>query len=353
MSSTRRRWSSASRTAPCTWGTQRSEYGSWTLWAEPWCACWRPDPRSRWRSSAATSICPGCGRASWYGAAKATSVPSSASTDIAAATEAVRASRSASAAIRAPSALISWVPLSSARPSLGSSVRGSRPASRSAVADGDPRPSTSTSPRPINGSARCASGARSPDAPTLPCSGTTGWIPRARSSQIRSTSNGRQPECPSASVFARSTSIARTTSRGNGRPTPAAWEAMRLACSRRLVAGRDERRREVAEAGRHPVHDLALGDQRLDHVARFLHPVARVGVERRACPVPGDRLDVGDRQVGAGEDDEVATAVVGALGDEVGLGHRAEDSRLSSRSHRPPAPTRSLDRPCCPSSTRS
>ena len=38
MSSTRRRWSSASRTAPWTWGTQRSEYGSWTLCADPWCA---------------------------------------------------------------------------------------------------------------------------------------------------------------------------------------------------------------------------------------------------------------------------------------------------------------------------
>ena len=36
MSRTRRRWSRASRTAPWTCGTQRSEYGSWTLWASPW-----------------------------------------------------------------------------------------------------------------------------------------------------------------------------------------------------------------------------------------------------------------------------------------------------------------------------
>ena len=48
---------------------------------------------------------------------------------------------------------------------------------------------------------------------------------------MRSTSNGRQPECPSASVFARSSSIARTTSRANGCPTPAACEAIRLTCS--------------------------------------------------------------------------------------------------------------------------
>ena len=123
MSRTRRRWSSASRTAPWTCGTQRSEYGSWTLCADAWCAAWRPEPRRRWRSSPATATCPGCGRASWYGAANATSVPSSASTDIAAATDAVRTSRSASASSSAPSADISCVPLSSASPSFGSSVQ--------------------------------------------------------------------------------------------------------------------------------------------------------------------------------------------------------------------------------------
>src|SRR6185295_16365732 len=49
-----------------------------------------PLSRSRCRSSAATATWPGCGRAAWYAAAKATSVPRSASTDIAAATLAVR-----------------------------------------------------------------------------------------------------------------------------------------------------------------------------------------------------------------------------------------------------------------------
>ena len=79
-------------------------------------------------------------------------------------------------------------------------------------------PSTSTWPRPMSGSARWASGARSPDAPTLPCSGTTGWMPCARNARRRSTINGRQPLWPSASVLARSRSIARTISRGNGAP---------------------------------------------------------------------------------------------------------------------------------------
>jgi hypothetical protein len=43
---------------------------------------------------------------------------------------------------------------------------------------------------------------------------------------------GRQPLWPSASVFARSSSIARTTSTGNGAPTPAAWLIRRFSWRR-------------------------------------------------------------------------------------------------------------------------
>ena len=60
--------------------------------------------------------------------------------------------------------------------------------------------------------------ARRPDAPLLRHDGMDPE-PRGTSSS-RSTSSGRQPLWPSASVFARSSSIARTTSRGNGRPDP-------------------------------------------------------------------------------------------------------------------------------------
>ena len=73
--------------------------------------------------------------------------------------------------------------------------------------------------------------------PTLPCSGTTGWMPRRSSSSNRSTRSGRQPLWPSASVFARRTSIARTTSRGSADPTPAAWLISRFAWSRPASAG--------------------------------------------------------------------------------------------------------------------
>ena len=49
--------------------------------------------------------------------------------------------------------------------------------------------------------------------------------------------SGRQPLWPSASVFARSRSIARTTSRGNAGPTPAAWLIRRFSWSRAASAG--------------------------------------------------------------------------------------------------------------------
>ena len=83
------------------------------------------------------------------------------------------------------------------------------------------------------------------------------------------------------------------------------------------LRGLDERRGEGTESGRHAVHHGALGDERLDDVARLLHPLARVRVEGRGRALPGDGLDVGDGQVGAGQDH--------------GVGHVAEDSRLCSR----------------------
>ena len=248
MSSTRRRWSSASRTAPWTCGTQRSEYGSWTLCADAWCDAWRPEPRRRCRSSAATTTCPGCGRASWYGAANATSVPSIASTDIAAATDAVRTSRSASASSSAPSADISWVPLSSASPSLGWSSSGSRPRSRNATSAGTTWPLTSTWPRPMSGSARWASGARSPDAPTEPCSGHDRVDAR-----LEQRADRVDEQRPAARVAERERVGPQQQHRADDLARERRADARRVRDEQVLleaggVLGRDERRREVAEA---------------------------------------------------------------------------------------------------------
>ena len=78
----------------------------------------------RFRAEAA---CPGCGRAAWMRGSNATSVPSSASRVRAPTTSALRARRRASATARPPTAVMSWVPLMRARPSLGSRTSGAAP----------------------------------------------------------------------------------------------------------------------------------------------------------------------------------------------------------------------------------
>ena len=126
------------------------------------------------------------------------------------------------------------VPLISASPSLACSVSGSIPASRSASAAGRPP----SSPSPISASAQCASGARSPLAPSEPCSGTAGVRPALSSATIVSATSGRAPEQPIESVRARSSIIARTTSVSTGGPIPAAWErtSARWSSSRRSAS---------------------------------------------------------------------------------------------------------------------
>ena len=69
------------------------------------------------------------------------------------------------------------------------------------------------------------------------------------------------------------------------------------------VGRRDVRRRQVAEPGRDPVHDLARGHEPLDDGAGLLHPGPGIPVEDGASATPGHRLDVRDRQVGARQDD--------------------------------------------------
>ena len=80
--------------------------------------------------------------------------------------------------------------------------------------------------------------------------------------------------------------------------------------------GRDGRRREVAETGRHAIDHGAGVDQLLDDIARVLHPAAGHVVEPGADPEPRDGLDIRDRKIRARQDD--------------GVGHDAEDSRLCS-----------------------
>ena len=231
-SATRSAWATVSRAAPLTCGLQRIEYGSWTRGSSVrWLATIAEPPSSR-RRLAALAACPSCGRRAIRSSAKARSVPSSASVLAAAATSARRRSGPRSARARISIPRMPSVPLISARPSFGPSTGGSIPARSSAAAAGTGRSSaSSTSPSPSIASAQWASGARSPLAPSDPCSGTTGSSPSASIATIVSASSGRAPEKPIASDRALSRNIARTASRSIGGPMPAACERISARCS--------------------------------------------------------------------------------------------------------------------------
>ena len=136
------------------------------------------------------------------------------------------------------------VPLMSARPSFAISVTGSMAAARMATAAGRGSSSfgVSSSPSPMRARAQWASGARSPLAPTEPCSGTSGVRPAFSRARIVSASSGRAPERPMARVRARRSIIARTVSVSIAGPIPAAWERIsaRWRSSRRSGAMRTE-----------------------------------------------------------------------------------------------------------------
>ena len=62
-------------------------------------------------------------------------------------------------------------------------------------------------------------------------------------------------------MFARSSSIARTISRGNGGADARGVAHQQVLLELAGLVAVDEGRREVAEAGRHAVDDGALGDE--------------------------------------------------------------------------------------------
>ncbi len=159
--------------------------------------------------------------------------PCSASIDCAHARSAARASLRARTRPSASIDAMNCVPLMSDRPSFASSRIGSSPTRVNASKPGRRSPSTIASPSPTSGRARCASGARSPDAPTLPRAGTTGSTPRSRHASSSSTVSTRAPEFPFASVFARSSIAERTT--------PQACERSNRSCSSRVWSSGIER----------------------------------------------------------------------------------------------------------------
>ena len=101
------------------------------------------------------------------------------------------------------------------------------------------------SPTPIIAAAMWANGARSPDAPTEPCVGTTGNRSCDNIAARNCTVSSRAPEAPCPRLASFNASMSRTSGAGMGSPTPAAcdntmlrWSVARSAGSIRMLARR-------------------------------------------------------------------------------------------------------------------
>ena len=90
---------------------------------------------------------------------------------------------------------------------------------------------------PIMTAVICASGARSPDAPTDPCCGTSGYMPRASMAWSCSMISRRTPEAPRPNEMIFNAIINRTIGSGVGAPTPQQCDTMRLRCSSVVCSG--------------------------------------------------------------------------------------------------------------------
>ena len=167
-------WRICVKHAPITWGWQRNEYGSWTFeqFAWDWDSSLVGDNTSR--NSAATSIWPFWPRTSWTRASNGLREPNVASTLNAPHTMPDNSRFSAANKPFNANAVEVCVPFNSAKPSLASRVNGFKPAFSNAFFAGSHWPSKRACPSPIRIKLICASGAKSPDAPTDPFAGIYG-----------------------------------------------------------------------------------------------------------------------------------------------------------------------------------
>ena len=195
--------------------------------------------------------------------------------------------------------VMNCVPLMSESPSFDASRTGVSPAACSASAPDMSFPPKVASPSPTSGSARWASGARSPLAPTDPRAGTWGTTPALSASIRSSTVSTFAPEYPFASVFARR-SIAATDDLLRIRLADAARVRAQQAHLQLLgLVVRDRLGDEAAEPGVDAVG--VLPHSRVEERARGQRALATEVTERDVPPVDRDLPDLVDRQVVAGE----------------------------------------------------
>ena len=179
----------------------------------------------------AVSICPLCGRMACTLCSNGSMRPSKASSDIAPMWSAQRLRRFAFMIEYTPYADMNCVPLSSARPSFEHNVIGCQPILCISSPPLIISPSTSTSPSPSNGRHMCARGDRSPDAPSEPCSYTTGIMLLLNISTRRCTVTSCTPECPYERDCTFRSSISRAISLGTRAPVPHACDIIRFFCN--------------------------------------------------------------------------------------------------------------------------
>ena len=191
-------------------------------------------------------------------------MPRSASSVMAPAMSAHLAIVSALARASTPMPVMNCVPLISARPSLACSTSGSMPAAAIASRPGSRRPCHTASPSPIMTDARCASGARSPDAPTDPRLGITGSRPRS------SICDQRLEDDVAGARVALGEHVGAQQHQRPGRlgpdglPDAAAVAQHQVALQFDDIVAGDGHVRELAEAGGDAVDHPAVGDQLLD-----------------------------------------------------------------------------------------
>ena len=201
-------------------------------------------------------LCPGCGRALVErGVERPPACPCSASSVIAPATSAVRRERARRRRQRERADRAHHLrPVDEReRPPWprGRAARARR--ARAPRRRASARRRRSASPSPMTTSARCASGARSPEAPTEPCAGMTGRTPRSSRPRSASTTSGRTPEQPLASTLARRQSMARVSASPSGSPDAAGVRAHQVDLQLPQARRRDAHLGELAEAGVDPV----------------------------------------------------------------------------------------------------
>ena len=279
----------------------------------------RPGPasrRTRWLAtiseSASTRVrlraltaWPTCGRSACRSAAKARSVPSSASTVIAATTSAMREQRGEVVDRQAQHAEDAVGAVDQRQPLLGAQrdrLRARRAASAAAVgtdcAVGVPHLALADQrQRAVAERREVAAGA---ERAVLADDRRDAVAEQRRAAGRRAA--GRAPERAIARLRARSSSIARTTSRSTGVAHAGGVRAHQRDLQLGGALGRDHGVGERAEAGGDAVHRRVAGDELVDQRRRTFHlGRGRASPSRTAAPVARHGDDVVDPQTASGE----------------------------------------------------